>query len=85
MIQTRKLLSQLSVVLAVGLLVVSPAHADVGSIATSVLQELLALVRPAVMLGVIWLGVLIITNRGTLITFLTFLCGVAIVASGGIW
>lgn len=73
---------KLSVVLLLGL-IVTPAHADVGGIATTVLDELKALVPPAILLGVIWLGFLIMTGRGTLITFLTFCVGIAIVTSGG--
>lgn len=79
---SRQIITKLSAVLLLGLMV-TPAHADVGTIATTVLDELKALVGPAVTLGVIWLGVLIITGRGTLITFLTFCVGIAIVASGG--
>lgn len=73
---------KLSAVLLLGL-IVTPAHADVGGIATVVLDELKALVAPAILLGVIWLGVLIMTGRGTLITFLTFCVGIVIVTSGG--
>lgn len=79
---TRQLITKLSAVLLLGL-TVTPAHADVGAIATAVLDELKALAVPAITLGVIWLGVLIMTGRGTLITFLTFCVGVAIVLSGG--
>jgi type IV secretory pathway VirB2 component (pilin) len=78
----RKIFTRLSVALALGL-VATPAFADVNGIATTVLNELKALVGPAIMLGVIWLGILIMTGRGTLITFITFCVGIAIVASGG--
>lgn len=64
-------------------LTVTPARADVGSIANSVLDQLTALVAPAIGLGVVWLGFLIMTGRGTLITFLTFVVGAAILLSGG--
>ncbi len=77
-----KLITKLSVVLALGL-AVTPAHADVGSIADAVLDELTALVAPAIGLGVVWLGFLIMTGRGTLITFLTFVIGAVILLSGG--
>lgn len=77
-----KIFSKLSVVLLLGL-AVTPAHADVGSIANAVLNELTALVVPAIGLGVVWLGFLIMTGRGTLITFLTFVVGAAILLSGG--
>jgi hypothetical protein len=77
-----KLIMKLSVVLALGL-AVTPAHADVGSIADAVLDELTALVAPAIGLGVVWLGFLIMTGRGTLITFLTFVVGAVILLSGG--
>ncbi|MBB4642766.1 TrbC/VirB2 family protein [Rhizorhapis suberifaciens] len=77
-----KLITKLSVALTLGL-AVTPAHADVGSIANSVLQELTALVAPAIGLGVVWLGFLIMTGRGTLITFLTFVVGAVILLSGG--
>lgn len=79
---SRQIIAKLSAVLLLGLMV-TPAHADVGSIATTVLNELKALVGPAIMLGVIWLGILIMTGRGTLITFLTFCVGIVIVVSGG--
>lgn len=82
MIGAGQLIKKLSVVLLLGL-IATPAHADVGSIATAVLDELKALVGPAITLGVIWLGVLIMTGRGTLITFLTFVVGIAILVSGG--
>jgi|TARA_R110000787_G_scaffold286321_1_gene404118 type IV secretory pathway VirB2 component (pilin) len=78
----QKIIKRLSVVLVLGL-VATPAHADVNGIATTVLNELKALVGPAIMLGVIWLGILIMTGRGTLIVFITFCVGIAIVASGG--
>ena len=42
-----------------------------------------ALALPAITLGIIWLGVLIMTGRGTVLTFLTFCVGVAIVLAGG--
>lgn len=79
---SHQVILKLSVVLLLGL-IVTPAHADVGGIATTVLDELKALVPPAILLGVIWLGFLIMTGRGTLITFLTFCVGIAIVTSGG--
>lgn len=82
MTPARMLLTRWPAALAFAL-VASPAQADVGAIATTVLGELTALAAPAILLGVIWLGVLIMTGRGTLITFFTFLVGVAIVASGG--
>ena len=63
----------------------APASAQVGGIAQAVLNELTALVAPAVLLGVIWLGVLIISRRATLMSVLVFCVGVVIVASGGIF
>ena len=80
--RANKLITKLSDVLALGL-AVTPAHADVGSIADAVLDELTALVAPAIGLGVVWLGFLIMTGRGTLITFLTFVVGAVILLSGG--
>ena len=80
--RANKLITKLSVVLALGL-AVTPAHADVGSIADAVLDELTALVAPAIGLGVVWLGFLIMTGRGTLITFLTVVVGAVILLSGG--
>lgn len=80
--RTLKIFTKLSVVLLLGL-AVTPAHADVGSIADAVLDELTALVGPAIGLGVVWLGFLIMTGRGTLITFLTFVVGAVILLSGG--
>lgn len=80
--RTLKIFTKLSVVLLLGL-AVTPAHADVGSIADAVLDELTALVAPAIGLGVVWLGFLIMTGRGTLITFLTFVVGAVILLSGG--
>ena len=80
--RANKLITKLSVVLALGL-AVTPTHADVGSIADAVLDELTALVAPAIGLGVVWLGFLIMTGRGTLITFLTFVVGAVILLSGG--
>lgn len=77
-----RIFTKLSVVLLLGL-AVTPAHADVGSIADAVLDELTALVAPAIGLGVVWLGFLIMTGRGTLITFLTFVVGAVILLSGG--
>lgn len=77
-----KIFTKLSVVLLLGL-AVTPAHADVGSIADAVLDDLTALVAPAIGLGVVWLGFLIMTGRGTLITFLTFVVGAVILLSGG--
>ncbi|ODU68789.1 MAG: hypothetical protein ABT11_15195 [Novosphingobium sp. SCN 66-18] len=82
MIGVRALLKRLSVVLVLGL-AASPAHADVGGIATAVLNELTGLVGPAITLGVIWLGILIMTRRAAFLTFFTFLVGVAILLSGG--
>lgn len=73
---------RLSALLALGF-AASPAQADVGAIATAVLDELKALALPAITLGIIWLGVLIMTGRGTVLTFLTFCVGVAIVLAGG--
>jgi hypothetical protein len=73
---------RLSVLLTLGL-VASPARADVGAIASAVLNELTALVAPAISLGIIWLGILIMTGRGTVLTFLIFCVGVAIVLAGG--
>jgi len=81
-IGVRALLKRLSVVLVLGL-AASPAHADVGGIATAVLNELTGLVGPAITLGVIWLGILIMTRRAAFLTFFTFLVGVAILLSGG--
>jgi len=69
---------------AVLLLAPAPAHAVAG-IATAVLSELTALVAPALALGVIWLGVLIMSGRATLLSFLTFLIGTAICLAGGFW
>ena len=77
-----KQITKLSVVLSLGL-AVTPAHADVGSSADAVLDELTALVAPAIGLGVVWLGFLIMTGRGTLITFLTFVVGAVILLGGG--
>lgn len=82
MMQPRPHLMKLSAALAFGL-AASPVHADVGSIATTVLGELKALAAPAITLGIIWLGVLIMTGRGTVLTFLTFCVGVAIILAGG--
>jgi len=62
----------------------SPAFAAAG-IAGSVLSELSALVGPAIALGVIWLGILIMSGRATVLSFLTFLIGVAICLAGGFW
>lgn len=79
---TPQLFKRLSVALLLGL-ASSPAHADVGGIASAVLNELSALVGPAITLGVIWLGVLIMTRRAAFLTFFTFLVGTAILLSGG--
>lgn len=84
MSRAQPLIKKLSVVLLLGL-IATPAHADVGGIANAVLTELRALAGPAILLGVIWLGFLIMTGRGTLITFLTFCVGVVIVVSGGMF
>lgn len=69
---------------AVLLLAPAPAHAVAG-IATAVLSELTALVAPAIALGVIWFGVLIMSGRATLLSFLIFLVGTAICLAGGFW
>ncbi|MBB6193137.1 hypothetical protein FHS51_003393 [Sphingobium wenxiniae] len=61
----------------------TPAIADVGGIATTVLAELTALALPAITLGVIWLGVLVISRRASLMTFLVMCVGIVIVISGG--
>lgn len=66
------------------LLAQSPAFAAAG-IAGTVLSELSALVAPAIALGVIWLGILIMSGRATVLSFLTFLIGVAICLAGGFW
>ena len=63
----------------------SPALADVGGVASGVLGQLTALARPAITLGLVWLGVLIMVGRGSVQVFVTFLIGLAIVLSGGIW
>ena len=39
----------------------------------------------AIALGVIWLGILIMSGRATVLSFLTFLIGVAICLAGGFW
>lgn len=75
-------LLKLTVVVILGLYAL-PAHAGVDSIATSVLDELKELVTPAITLGFIWLGVLIMTGRASLISFFTFLIGAAILKGGG--
>lgn len=62
----------------------SPAFAAAG-IAGTVLSELRALAAPAIALGVIWLGILIMSGRATVLSFLTFLIGVAICLAGGFW
>src|SRR3546814_13438098 len=56
---------------AVLLLAPAPAHAVAG-IATTVLSDLTALVAPAIALGVIWLGVLIISGRAAPLSFPLF-------------
>lgn len=61
----------------------TPALADVGGIATTILSELTALALPAITLGVIWLGVLVISRRASLMTFLVMCVGIVIVISGG--
>lgn len=61
-----------------------PAHAAAG-IASAVLSELTALVAPAIALGVIWLGILIMSGRATVLSFLTFLIGVSLCLAGGYW
>ena len=63
----------------------SPALADVGGVASGVLGQLTALARPAITLGLVWLGVLIMVGRGSVQVFVTFLIGLVIVLSGGIW
>ena len=63
----------------------SPALADVGGVASGVLAQLTALARPAITLGLIWLGILIMAGRGSVQVFVTFLFGLVIVLSGGIW
>jgi TrbC/VIRB2 pilin len=63
----------------------APALADVGGVASGVLAQLTALARPAITLGLIWLGVLIMVGRGSVQVFVTFLIGLVIVLSGGIW
>ena len=70
--------------LAAALLLQSPAYAAAG-IAGTVLSELSSLVVPAIALGVIWLGILIMSGRATVLAFLTFLIGVAICLAGGFW
>lgn len=80
----RKLAHVLPSLMIALLLVATPAHAAAG-IAGTVLSELTALVAPAIALGVIWLGILIMSGRATVLSFLTFLIGVAICLSGGFW
>ena len=63
----------------------TPAFADVGSVASGVLGELTALARPALTLGLIWLGILIMVGRGSVQIIITFLIGLTIVLSGGVW
>lgn len=71
----------LSVVLLLGLSA-SPAFAVAG-IANAVRSELSALVAPAIGLGVIWMGLLILSEQMTVLSFLTFAIGTAIVLAGG--
>ena len=63
----------------------SPALADVGGVASGVLAQLTSLARPAITLGLIWLGILIMAGRGSVQLFVTFLIGLVIVLSRGIW
>lgn len=74
-----------AIVTGAACLIATPALADVGSIATTVLNELQALVGPAISLAVIWLGILIMTGRASLLAFFVLLIGIAIVASGGMF
>jgi len=63
----------------------TPVFADAGAVASGVLGELTALARPALTLGLIWLGILIMVGRGSVQIIVTFLIGLTIVLSGGVW
>ncbi len=62
----------------------SPAWADAGSIAQTVLNEIKAVAGPAALLVVLWFGVLILTKRASLVLLLTCLVGLIIVRAGGL-
>jgi hypothetical protein len=79
----RSVISKLSVVLLLGL-VSSPALAQAAGVATTVLNELQALAGPAITLAVVWMGVLIMTKRMSVVSFLVLCVGIAIVVSGGL-
>lgn len=79
----RLVISKLSVVLLLGL-VSSPALAQAAGVATTVLNELQALAGPAITLAVVWMGVLIMTKRMSVVSFLVLCVGIAIVVSGGL-
>jgi hypothetical protein len=69
----------------IGCLSATPAMGQVAGIANTVKSELIAIGAPAVGLGVIWLGILVMNNKGTLMALLVFLIGCAIVLAGGFW
>ncbi|NMN07552.1 hypothetical protein [Novosphingobium sp. SG916] len=69
---------------AVGCIVLaSPAQAQVAAVGNAVMAELMALVGPAIKLGIIWIGYLVMQSRGSVQLVVTFLIGAAIVLAGG--
>lgn len=63
----------------------APAYAQVDAVAQSVFSQLTALAAPAVLLGVIWMGVLVISRRMAVMTLLVFCIGIVIVLTGGMF
>jgi TRAP-type C4-dicarboxylate transport system permease large subunit len=59
------------------------ASADMGSIANSVRTELVALVGPAILIAIIWFGILILTKRASLLAFFILVIGAVMLRSGG--